>query len=320
LLLPSVISFLLLAPAPGRAASAPPPSAIETGRCRQDLPLDAGQGFDSTRHLLWNDQLLRFGPTGPGGRWQLQSRTALPAPTIAAGLLRSRCKWRDGALWSTSGAKLFRWDPETRAWLLKADPGLEFMDFEVDMGGRMLLVCTADPRTQTYRSLLEEVQADGRSSKPLAEYPDPGCLAWGRTVPPVAAATLQVGYEAVQLGEFIVLFNPLARRVFVFRPLENHLHEAKLGLPPRGYPDLRGPLDDLCWQVLPKNDSEAWVLIPAEGEPGGLRALTLDLYEASAGLPAELPGMHLPVYPDPSGRLVPLEEALTGYRKTGTTP
>lgn len=134
----------------------------------------------------------------------------------------------------------------------------------------------------------------------------------------------------MQLQEFIVLFNPLARRAFVFRPLENRLREAKLGLPARGYAELREPLADLCWQVLPKGSTEAWVLIqtsPGDGDGdgdsggraivgGGVQAIALDLLDGTAGEPQALPAdLHLPLFPDPAGQLRPLEEALAAYRQ-----
>ena len=184
------------------------------------------------------------------------------------------------------------------------------------MTGRILLVCTADPRTRTYRALLEAVEPGGHDTTVLAAYPDPGSQTWAGKVPPVAAATLQVGYEAVQILEFTVLFNPLARRLFVFRPLEDRLKEVKLGLPVRGYAELAqpGPLQDLCWQVLPKDTTEAWVVMKQVGEEGkgGLSALPLDLFEGTAGPPRWLPGS-LPVFPDPHGRLLGLDEALAAY-------
>ena len=165
----------------------------------------------------------------------------------------------------------------------------------------------------------------GSATTILAPYPDPGCLAWGRKVSPVAAASLQVGYEAVQILEFTVLFNPLARRLFIFRPLEDRLKEVKLGLPLRTFQDLAapGPLDDLCWQVLPKDTSEAWVVM-GHHEPG-LTALPLDLFEGTVGEPRPLPGLSLPVLPDPTGKLTGMQEAIQAFEGTlkpapGTAP
>ena len=293
-------------------------SPVLTGRCAQDLPLDAGEGFEHQRFLVLQDGIRLFKEDwkGPTIRWQLTSRLTPDAPGTSQGLLRTRLKWRDGALWTMRDHRVLRWDAQARQWLQRADPGLEFMDFEVDLTGRILLVCTADPRTRTYRALLEAVEPGGRETTVLAPYPDPGSQTWAGKVPPVAAASLQVGYEAVQILEFTVLFNPLARRLFIFRPLEDRLKEVKLGLPVRGYADLAqpGPLQDLCWQVLPKDATEAWVVMKHVGEEGvgGLSALPLDLFEATAGPPRWLPG-NLPVYPDPQGRLLGLDEAVAAY-------
>jgi len=191
------------------------------------------------------------------------------------------------------------------------------MDFEVDMAGRVLLVCTADPRTRTYRALLESVEEGGHRTSILSPYPDPGSQDWSRTVSPVAAATLQAGYEAVQIQDCTLLFNPLARRLFLFSPLEDRLREVNLGLPRRSYPDLVQPagLEDLCWQVLPRNASEAWLILksPGKEEPVGLMAMPLDLFEGTAGEGRPLPGLGLPVFPKPDGQLVGLEDALKAF-------
>jgi hypothetical protein len=254
----------LLALAPGAARAQVPPQPLPTGRCSLDLPLDAGKGFDAQRFLVLGYRTYRFAldastrmPT-----WRLLGRTQEGGASITSGLLRSRRKWRDGALWSMEGRRLSRWDPALRRW---------------------------------------ELQAAGAQS-------------WARTLAPVAAATLQAGYEAVQLQEFTLLFNPLARRLFIFRPLEDRIREVRLGLPPRTYQDLarKEPLEDLCWQVLPKGPAEAWV-IQKRSDPAGLYALPLELYEGTAGEAVPLPGLHLPLFPDPTGRLRGLEEALASY-------
>lgn len=310
----------------GLAGQAPVANLL-TGRCAIDLPLDAGQDFGHRRFLVLRDRTYLFDPawTTPETRWRLRSRWNEADPAPASGIFRARRKWRDGALWMQSGNRILMRDPALGRWVPKAEPAVEFMDFEVDMTGRILLVCTADPRTRGYRALLEAVSPNGRDTAILAPYPDPGCQEWGGTLSPVAAATLQAGYESVQILEFTVLFNPLSRRLFVFRPLEDRLKEVKLGLPLRDYPDLAkpGPLEDLCWQVLPKDTTEAWLVMNRHGP--GLTALSLDLFEGTAGEPADLPGLSLPVFPDASGRLAGLDEALGTYSQiprapAGTTP
>lgn len=302
------------------------PVNLVTGRCAVDLPLDAGQGFDQQRFLVLNDRTLLFDQAWDtaASRWKLTARTPDATPANASGLTRTRKKWRDGALWLKSGRRILKREPSLGRWVVKAEPALEFVDFEVDMTGRILLVCTADPATQLYRALLEAVEPGGGTAI-LAPYPDPGCMAWAKKVPPVAAATLQTGYEGVQILEFTVLFNPLSRRLFIFRPMEDRLQEVNLGLPLRAFQDLAepGPLaDDLCWQVLPKDTSEAWVVIK-RGETG-LTAIPLDLFEGTAGEPQSLPGLSLPVFPDPSGKLRNLPEALKAFEPVkapaGTPP
>jgi hypothetical protein len=288
-----------------------------TGRCQQDLPLDAGEGFDQQRYLVQKEQTWLFDRNwqSPEPRWRWTAKRVTGMAGSAQGLDRARRKWRDGALWMLRDNRICRWDVDQRLWVQKADPGLEFMDFDVDLTGRILLVCTADPRTRSYRALLEAVEDGGTTV--LARYPDPGSPAWGRKVSPVAAASLQAGYESVQIQEYLVLFNPLARRLLVFRPLEDRIQEVKLGLPTRSYQDLvePGPMDDLCWQVLPKGPGEAWLVMaraPAEG-PRALTALPVDLVDGTVGTAQPMPGLHLPLFPDPQGHLVGLEEVMGDF-------
>jgi hypothetical protein len=252
----------------------------------------------------------------------------IPAAPPSAGLSRARVKWRDGALWMKAGPRVYRRDAVSGQWFLAADPGLDFRDFDVDLKGRILLVATADPRTHQYRALLEAVGADRRSTEILGEYPDRDFRRWFDRISPVAAATLLTGYESVQIQEFIVLCNPLARRVFIYHAMDGTLREAALGLPTRGAQNLvdTGTGDpaapgDLCWQVLPKGNSEAWIVVPGgigagpaaeDGTASGdsLQAIALDLVDGQSDDPVPLCGLRLPLFFDPQGRLAGLADAL----------
>jgi hypothetical protein len=307
--------------------------------CAATLPLDAGQAFAGPRFLVFEDHLALFEPGLPaqggttGPVWRLGAWERLPAAPPAVGLARARVKWRDGALWMKAGTRVFQRDAASGQRFLMADPGLEFRDFEVDLKGRVLLVATSDPASRRYRALLEAVGADKRATEVLQDYPDRDYQDWFRRLPPVTAATLLTGYESVQIQEFIVLYNPLARRVFIYRALDGTFREAELGLPTRGVRDLAGPgaagshpsgdpPKDLCWQVLPRSDAEAWVVVPGgtgtQGEDTGTpQAIVLDLTEGRGGDPAPLTGCRLPVFPDPQGRLADLAKALEAYRTRG---
>jgi hypothetical protein len=316
-----VLAFLAaLPPLQAQAPQVPAPAHLLVPGCEAVLPLDAGQAFAGPRFLVWNDRVALFeqaGPAQPGVKWRLASTERLPAAPPAAGLDRARVKWRDGALWMKAGNRVFQRDAASGQWFLMADPGLAFRDFDLDLKGRILLVATADPRTGRYRALLEAVGADRRSTEVLFEYPDRDFPRWFDQISPVAAATLLTGFESVQIQEFIVLYNPLARRVFIYQALDGTLREAGLGLPTRGVRDLAAPgaaPDDLCWQVLPKSDSEAWVVVPAPAPATGLRAITLDLVEARGDDPVPLEG-RLPLGFDPQGRLAELDEALGKFRR-----
>jgi hypothetical protein len=348
-----------------------PPARLPLPRCGAALPLDAGQAFAGPRFLVWEDKVALFEPAPPtplpaartpDGRtppgppcWRLRSTFRLPAKPPASGLDRARVKWRDGALWMQAGRRVYQRDPASGQWFLMADPDLDFRDFEVDPKGRVLLVATADPVRRAYRALLEGMGPDRRGTEVLEDYPAGEAREAFRLLPPLTAATLLTGYESVQVDEFRVLFNPLSRRLFVYRDLDGSFREAALGLPTRTPADLvpgpgaaLEPPGDLCWQVLPKDRNEAWLVLPAQvvapaapdsprdssrdgprdtpqvSPPDnpwrGLAALPLDLLEARAGAPVPLPGCRMPVFTDARGRLANLAEALETYREPAPGP
>jgi len=342
---------LLLGRADGPEAP-PVPAGAWLPCCGASLPLDAGQAFGGPRYLVHGDRIDFFESeapppgAGPEPRWRWRGGERLPAAAPGAGPRRARVKWRDGALWMQAGTRIYQQDAATRHWFLMADPGLEFHDFDVDIQGRTLLIATADPRTRRYRALVEAVDADRRGTQVLEAYPDAGFERWFDRISPMVAATLLTGYESVQIQEYIVLFNPLARRAFIYDPIRGGLKEAALGLRARGIRDLADPGtpkeaqpggDSLCWQVLPKGPAEAWVVFPAPGggDPGlgpaagpgpeaasgpGLRAIALDLTDGSAGATLDLRGLNLPLGFDPQGRLTGLTEALARFRTDPGAP
>jgi len=220
-------------------------------------------------------------------------------------------------------------DRDSGKWMLKFDLDIEINDFDFDMQGRLLLIGTSDPVTAKFRALVERVQADQKKTEILHPYPEKANDAWFAEFNPCipAAGALVCNYESVQIGEFIVLFNSIARRVFVLNAYDGVFREASLGLPIRAYADIvakskENPnrFEDLCWQVLPKTDTEAWIVLPGGGALNSaakekiiLRAITLDLHEGTCGDPVDLPGLHLPVFFNPSGRLVNLQVALDEF-------
>ena len=331
----AVLSGLM--PAWGQRAPDPsqPPRRIHllVPGCDAALPLDEGHAFAGPRFLIWDDRITFFEQTAPseadrnGLSWRETASERLPAAPPAAGLGRARVKWRDGALWMKVGTRVYQRDAATGQWFVRADPGLEFRDFDLDLKGRILLVGTSDPLTHTYRALLEAVNPDHRSTEILARYPDPDFQRWFDRISPVAAASLLTGFESVQIQEFILLFNPLARRVFIYQALDGNLKEAALGLPVRSWRELattpgEDPVSpgDLCWQVIPKSNTEAWIVYPGaaatdgDSAPAGkLRALALDLLEAKADEPIELKDRQLPLFFDSRGLLTELSAALEKF-------
>jgi len=317
------------AAAHAQEARVPAPAHLLVPGCAAILPLDAGQAFAGPRFLVWGDRLAFFEQTAPArpGQaerpWRMTGSERLPAAPPAAGLGRARVKWRDGALWMKAGTRIYQRDATSRQWFLMADPGLEFRDFDVDLRGRILLVGTADPRTRRYRALLEAVGPDARSTEILHPYPEQDYRRWFDRISPVAAATLLTGFESVQVQEFIILFNPLARRAFIYQGVDGSLREADLGLAARTVQDLAarggaetsGP-DDLCWQVFPKSSSEAWIVHSGTAAEG-LEAIALDLVEGRGQDPVPLKGCRLPVLFDPQGHLADLAGALESFSRGG---
>jgi hypothetical protein len=208
-----------------------PPGHLLVPGCEAVLPLDAGQAFAGPRFLIREDSLALFEPAGPGN---------------------------PGLKWRLAGAER----------LPAAPPAVG-----LDRGwgrGRVLLVATADPRTCRYRVLLEAVQPDHRGPEILCEYPDRDFPRWFDQISPVASSTLLTGFESVQIQEYIVLFNPLAHRVFVYQAMNGTIREAAL--------DTADSPDDPCWQVLPRSNAEARVALPGSIGPAcasGLKAIAL---------------------------------------------
>jgi hypothetical protein len=71
--------------------------------------------------------------------------------------------------------------------------------------------------------------------------------------------------------------------------------------------------------VLPKSNSEAWVVVPAE-DADGLRAIGLDLLEGRGDEPVALKGSHVPLFFDPQGHLTGLAEALGRFETRKRPP
>lgn len=319
-----------------REGIAPAIAPFPIGQCEQDLPLDAGSAFAGPRFLIFGNRLLLFErdfgkQAGTSPKWKIVSEKKGRQTPDSSGITRARLKWREETLWRKDsrpgGTRILAMDRGSGNWLIKADLDLEFNDFDVDLEGRILLIGTADPATQTYRALVERVLSDHKSPEILHPYPQKIQMAWFDKMPPTVAAALVSNYESVQIGEFIILFNPMARRIFVLNAYNDSFREATLGWPaqtpegliagPKGKSD---PFDDLCWQILPKSDSEAWIIRSGGLSPKSateehvLQAIALNLTECKCEeSPVNLQGLRLPVFFNPSGHLVKLQDALDEF-------
>lgn len=323
---------------PDQGSKAPVFSPQLIPRCGADLPLDAGQVFAGPIYLLDEDRVSFFealAPSDPSfgkAKWKLVSTQHLKVRPPSAGLNRARVKWRDGALWMRAGRQIFKKDLLLNKWFLRANPKVDFNDFDVDIKGRILLIGTADPIREKYRALLEVVATDGTSVETIADYPDAHIEEWLPQLPPMVGAALVSGYESIQINDYIVLYNPMSRRLFVYRSVEGKFREIQTELRQRTFKNLEtvdGKIptwpEDLCWQVLPRNAFSAWLVIPAlahpprderaeAGRPRGLRVFSLDLDEAQGGEPSDLPGLEGPVFVDAQGVIKGMKDALASYQ------
>ena len=171
--------------------------------------------------------------------------------------------------------------------------------------------------------------------KIIAEYPDPKEEKLSTIQYQVLAAALHMGYESIRMQEYIVLFNPLARRVFIFSEFSNQIKEVDLKLPKRTYEDLVWKLStppptvkDVCWQILPNGHTGIWVVVPAHAKrPGALGtplepnddkvyfAIPVDLYDGHAGDSILIQSNLFPFFIDVENKIISIEDAIKSYKK-----
>lgn len=308
------------------------------GRCQIDLPVDTGLAFAGPRFLIFGNRHFLFEKTigtkqHPSGLWQIaMEKKGVSAPD-ASGISRTRLKFRDETLWRKDqrqggGTKIHRMDRATRKWFLEADLNLECNDFDFDLQGNLLLIGTADPANYKFRALVERVKSDHATTDILFPYPEKVQYEYLAKASPMAVAALASNYESVQINEYLVLFNPMARRVFIMNAYGGTLREVNLNMPTRTYSDLiveagekTDHFGDLCWQILPKTDTDAWLVFQTlkQSEDGSIPskaigAVTLDLMEGTcSGEPMVFKNLHLPVFFNSSGDLVNLGDALADF-------
>lgn len=305
--------------------------------CQSSLPLDTGQIFAGPLYLLHEDkvslfeQVARTDGQQKQNKLKLVSTQKLKGAPPAFGLKRARVKWRNDSFWLKSGRRIFKKDLQLNEWFLRADSQYDFFDFDVDSSGQIFLIGTADPAKAAYRNLVEIYSGDGALPKIIASFPDEANQKWPADLNPVVAATLLIGYESVLINDYIVLFNPLARKLFVYSLFSGNFKEIKTTLSQRTFKSWSKPQSDvptwpadLCWQIIPKDGSSAWLVLPAcacpqaEGadataDASALRVVSLNLSEAEAGEAMPLPGIKGPVFLDADGNIVGIEKALDSY-------
>lgn len=319
-------------------------NGIDFGCCTRVSPIDLGQSFAGPNFLLWDSKLYLFKETLnnkspiPNSQWMLSETIDLPGNMISAGIDRVRLKWRDDTFWVKSNTKIYQQDKASRKnkkWFFYANVGKEFNDFDVDIRGNLILVGTWDTKTEKSGALLESLSPGSKEAQVIATFPDPLPNAPISGPASLLAVRLHLGYECVQIQEFIILFNPVARRVFIYQASNNKFKEVDMKLPVRTYKDLewknpKGPakLQDLCWQVIPKGRTEAWVVVPdLAKESGALKAIAasektnlyiafpLNLLEGEVGEPIPLEMKGFPFFLDSTGQLRLVEDAIRSYKR-----
>ncbi len=318
-------------------------NGIDFGCCTQVSPIDLGQSFAGPNFVLWNSKLYLFKESMnnklpiPSPQWLLSETIDLLGKMISAGIDRVRLKWRDDKFWVKSNTKIYQQekiDRKNNKWLFYANVDKEFNDFDIDIRGNLILIGTWDTKRGKSGALLESFNPNSKETKVIANFPDPLPDAPIPDSAGLLAIKLHLGYESVQIQEFIILFNPVARRVFIYRASNYKFKEIDMHLPVRTYKDLEwknlqapAKLQDLCWQVIPKGPTEAWVIVPSLAkEPGALTAraaidktpsyiaFPLNLLEGEVGeaIPIEIKGF--PFFSDTTGQLRLVEDAIRSYK------
>jgi hypothetical protein len=344
--------FIFLISLSGLAICQPlnqPPSpswedSIDFGCCNKVSPIDQGIAFAGPQFLLFDNKLhlfkksINYDPSLLVPKWRQTESINLPGKMISAGIDRVRLKWRDNKFWVKSKTKIYRQENQKQPWFMVINAESEYNDFDVTLGGDIILVATWNPKTEKPRALLELLKYDGKTSKIIAEFPDPLPTRPVSGPGSMLAYRLNFAYESIQIQEFIVIFNPVARRVFVYSMLNDTLKEVNMKIPLRTYKDLEwnslkqpAKLRDLCWQVIPNGDSGAWIVVPdIAKEPGTLQAISteklptlsyiafpLNLLDGSIEDPVDLSGNDFPYFVNSEGQLKSLETALKTLDQSG---
>lgn len=317
----------------------PVPLTYIIPKCGIDLPLDVGQAFAGPIFLIEGNKIHLFDavqpadPTFGKDRFKRLSSKPLKGKPPASGMTRARVKWRDGALWMQAGQRIFKKDPFSNQWFLQADPHLEFSDFDVDFKGQILLIGTADPLRHKHKALLEVVDSDRKSVRTIADYPETFLSSMHPRLSPLVAAAIISGYESVQINEFIVLYNPMSRNLFVYSSMEGGFREIRTDLEQRNFKNIdavdgKTPTwpKDLCWQILPKDATSAWLIIPniirsineisgkETATTNGSRVLSINLTDATSYEDKIIPELEIPVFIDAQGEISNMSVALESYQ------
>lgn len=330
----ALVLLLLLGSSAGYSQELSPPasllwgSSIDFGCCEKVRPVDLGRAFAGPQFAIFEDKLYLFKKkksqaNGIATHWIVDEVRRLPGSIISAGIERSRVKWRNDSLWFKSKSRIYCQDPKSEKRLfLYVKSYRDFSDFEITINGDILLVASWDPKQERSGALLEALSADGLSSNKIIDYPDPLPVQPVSDFNKMLYYQLHFGFESVQIQEFIVIFNPVSRRVFVYSTLNKNFKEIELPFNVRTYKDIRwnssipaAKLNDLCWQVLPNGETSAWVVVPQividSGTQRGVESLSrhapyvaysLDLVDGSIGESTQLEE-GFPYFTDVDGRV-----------------
>lgn len=294
----------------------------------------AGRIFARDRFLLRDDGLYTFHAMENGTKEEV-GRVSLPPLDGNPGHF---LKFRDDAFWycNASGV-LGRWDVTAKRWIPYARLDCGFQDFDVLMDGRILLVLPSDGPGKPQRNVAELYDPREKTFSVLLPFPD----GRSRDANSGVQAIYWSRYRSFALDEYLFIYGGLSGRLYCYDCLKGSLRE--VGLPWKAFEiaDMKRLFDDqdprvtqvsttlgdgtkrsfhrllppvpVCVEFIPTLEGRL-LMVYETMEPGstvrksGLLEIDPRTGEAvSRSAPASL---KLPLWSDPQGRLIPLQDAL----------
>lgn len=320
---------------------------LELGCCDLAAPIDSGQAFAGQQYLIWGSSCYIFKErisldnSLPVSRLELERSEPLPGRIASIGFNRTRIKWRDDLLWVSGRQKIFKQDINNKSskhWQLEVSQEKAFADFDIDLNGKFLLICTADPKTWKTSALIEAYDVSTKQYTVIEPPPEKISFESLPLEDRVLYSRLCFGYESIRIQEYLIIFNSFSRRIFIYNGINGTIKELKLPFPSRDAKGLEKAAKensliqrDFCWEVIPKSRSEAWLLVPElinsssnldqpDKNKQRYLAYILDLPNLQVDDGISLGDKKFPFYTSPKGKLMQIDDALSCYRDLTVAP